>query len=81
MRTSRKSEKRILEEDEAESKLLKRVKKSAVGDDTLSDYDSATGRQSIAQAGSPAVRDSLGFAVINPNMHIDPSNFSSWRPG
>ena len=65
----RRERKRILEDDEAENKFLKRVKKGAVGDDALSDYDSAAGRSTIGRKGSPAIRDALGFAIIN----MDPS--------
>ena len=56
-----KERKRILEEDEAENKLLKRVKRTYLDETggTNSDYDSA-GRSSLA------ARDSLGFAVLNP---------------
>lgn len=68
-----KERKHILEEEEAENKPLKRVKKSAAGDEVLSDADSAIGRSIQAQAGPPAVRDSIGFAVMNPTFRHDPS--------
>ena len=76
-----KERKRILDDEEAENKPLKRVRKSAAGDEGLSDADSIIGRPSLAKAGSPAVhgtgspaiRDSLGFAVLNPNFRHDPS--------
>jgi Ino eighty subunit 1 len=62
--------KRILENDEPDSKVLKRVKKSAIGDDLLSDYEP---RASLPRASSPAMRDSLGFAVLNPAHNADPA--------
>lgn len=62
--------KRILENDEPDSKMLKRVKKSAAGDEVLSDYEP---RASLPRASSPAMRDSLGFAVLNPAHNADPA--------
>lgn len=62
--------KRILENDEPDSKVLKRVKKSVVGDDVLSDYEL---RATLPRASSPAMRDSLGFAVLNPAHNGDPA--------
>jgi Ino eighty subunit 1 len=62
--------KRILESDEPDNKALKRVKKSAVGEENLSDYEP---RASLPRASSPAMRDSLGFAVLNPAHNADPA--------
>lgn len=59
--------KRILENDEPDNKVLKRVKKS---DEVLSDYEP---RASLPRANSPAMRDSLGFAVLNPAHSTDPA--------
>lgn len=61
--------KRLLENDEPDNKVLKRVKKSAAGDESLSDYESP--RASLPRANSPAMRDSLGFAVLNPAHNSD----------
>jgi Ino eighty subunit 1 len=61
--------KRILENDEPENKILKRVRKSAQGDESLSDVD----RASLPRAGSPATRDSLGFAIVTSIHGSDPA--------
>lgn len=62
--------KRILENDEPDSKVLKRVKKAAVGEETSSDCEP---RASLPRASEPAMRDSLGFAVLNPAHNADPA--------
>lgn len=62
--------KRILENDEPDNKVLKRVKKSAIGDETLSDCEP---RASLPRTTSPAMRDSIGFAVLNPAHNADPA--------
>ena len=59
--------KRILEQEEPDNRVLKRMKKSAHADDT-SDYDT----RSLPRASSPAMRDSLGFVIRNP-AHNDPA--------
>ncbi len=62
--------KHILENDEPDNKVLKRVKRSAIGDETMSDSEP---RASLPRATSPAMRDSLGFAVLNPSHNVDPA--------
>ncbi|ERF75398.1 hypothetical protein EPUS_00191 [Endocarpon pusillum Z07020] len=62
--------KRILENDEPDNKMLKRVKKSTIVDELVSDSEP---RASLPRATSPAMRDSLGFAVLNPAHNADPA--------
>jgi Ino eighty subunit 1 len=65
--------KRILEEEDAENKPLKRVKRTAGGDEILSDAESTAGHPVQAQAGIGAFRDPSGFALLNPTYRHDPS--------
>jgi Ino eighty subunit 1 len=62
--------KRILEEDDAENKPLKRVKRTAGGDEVLSDVESAVGH--LGQGAPSAFRDPSAFTVLNPNYRNDP---------
>ena len=66
--------KRILEEEEADNKPLKRVTKRGGADDVLSDVESAGGGYSVPiQVTSSAIRDPSSFAVLNPTYRHDPS--------
>jgi Ino eighty subunit 1 len=63
--------KRILEEEDAENKPLKRVKRTTGGDEVLSDVESAVGHP--GQGAPPVFRDPGGFTVLNSNYRNDPS--------
>ena len=65
--------KRILEEEEADNKPLKRVKRTAGGEETLSDVESAGGYPVQTQPTPSTFRDPSGFAVLNPTYRHDPS--------
>src|SRR5271170_390221 len=65
--------KRILEEEEADNKPLKRVKRTAGGDEILSDVESSAGHPLPTQAATPGFRDPSGLAVLNSSHRHDPS--------
>jgi Ino eighty subunit 1 len=65
--------KRILEEEDAENKPLKRVKRTAAGDEILSDVESTVGHPVQAQAGHGAFRDPSSLALLNSTYRHDPS--------
>ena len=65
--------KRILEEEEGDNKPLKRVKRTAGGDETLSDVESTGGHPVQAQVAPSAHRDPNGSVLLNPTYRHDPS--------
>ena len=65
--------KRILEEEEADNKPLKRVKRTAGGDEIISDGESTVSHTVHTQAAPSAIRDPSGFALVNSTYRHDPS--------